>query len=215
MSRVKTTPELRDLLEAFKSEVFYAFNCVRVGIIQSFNSNDQTAEVQIVDKRVLSTTEGEKLVENSVLIKCPVMINKTAKGGLTIPINQNDTCLVLFNDRDIDGWWSDGLVQRPRTTRAHDLSDGIVLVGIRSLQNTIGDYNNAATELNYESTKVSLDDKVGINNASQDFRVIMNNLINVLLSLKCVDPDSGPIPIDGATSSGLSNFLSNFNNLFK
>jgi len=217
----RTEPDLEDIMEGLKEDIFFEFNCHRVGIIEAFYPSDQTADIRLVDKSVRQTTDGEVLTNFSLLEKCPVIVNKGISGGLTIPINAGDTCLVLFNDRDLDSWLVDGLVQRPNTLRTHDFSDAICLVGIRSQVNQIAGYNNVATELNYLDNKISLDnekisllnssggsividDKLELKNTAENLKTLVDDFITIVTNLKTVDPLSGELPIDGATSSALS-----------
>jgi len=228
----RTEPELEDVIDGAIEDLLYEFNCHRVGIVEAFYSDEQTADIKLVDKSVRNTTDGEILTNYSLLEKCPTIINKGANGGLTIPINKGDTCLVFFNDRDLDNWLVDGLVQRPNTLRAHDFSDAIALVGIRSQINLITDYNNEATELNYlnnkislDSTKISLlnssggsivvDDKLELKNTAENLKDVIDELITIITNLKTVDPISGLLPIDGTTASDLATLSTRVGSLLK
>lgn len=205
MTKQRTDPDLQDVLEGAMQDLLYSFNCHRIGTIQSFDPSNQTATIQLTDKGVISNSDGsEQLITFSPLLQCPAIILKGASGGLTFPINEGDTCLVLFNDRDIDNWFEDGLPQRPNTLRAHEMSDAIALVGIRNGINKLTDYNNSATVINYLDTKISLGNKVEISNAAENLKSIIDELINVVTNLKTVDPISGELPIDAATAASLS-----------
>ena len=214
-------PDLQDVIDGSIEDLLYSFNCHRVGVIESFNALEQTATIRMVDKGVLINANGETLIEYPPLVDCPIFVNKGTNGGLTIPINNGDTCLILFNDRDLDNWLVDGLTQRPNTLRAHTLSDAIAIVGIRNQINKIGDYNNEATELNYLSNKISLDttkisllnssggsivlgDKLELKNTTENLKDLIDELITIVTNLKTVDPISGNLPIDGATASALT-----------
>jgi len=217
----RTEPDLEDVIEGAIDDLSARLNCQRVGIIETFYPVDQTADIKLVDKAIRFTTDGEVLVDNSLLAKCPVVVNKGMNGGLTISINKGDTCIVHFNDRDLDNWLIDGLVQRPNTLRTHDFSDAIATIGVRSQVNQITDYNNEATELNYLTNKISLDstkinlinssggsivldDKLELKNTAENLKAIIDELITIVTNLKTVDPISGLLPIDGATASSLS-----------
>lgn len=225
-------PDLQDIVDGATEDLLYTFNSHRLGIIESFNPANQTADIKMVDKGVLTNANGEKLIEYSLLTGCPVVIHKGINGGLTIPIIKGDTCLICFNDRDMDNWLVDGLVQRPNTLRAHDLSDAIAIVGIRNQINKITNYNNVATELNYltnkislDSTKISLinssggsiiiDDKLELKNTAENLKDIIDEFITIITNLKTVDPISGLLPIDGTTASALTALSIKVGNLLK
>ena len=228
----RTNPELTDVIDGAIEDFAYSLNCHRVGIIQSFNPANQTAVIQLVDKATKYYSDAEILIEYAPLVDCPVFVNKSAKGGLTIPINVGDTCLVLFNDRDLDNWFTDGLTQKPNTMRTHDFSDAIAIVGIRNSINKIPDYNNEAAELNYESSKITLDnskisattlaggsvkidDKLELKNTTQSLKLLVDELITILTGLKTVDPIAGLLPIDPTTASSLSALSTKFGELLK
>ena len=75
-----------------------------VGQIVSFNPTTQTASVQIMVKaRIL-----DQIRSYPVLTDCPVFSVSGGAGCLTMPVAAGDPCLVLFNDRDMDGWFATG-----------------------------------------------------------------------------------------------------------
>ena len=220
----RTEPDLEDVIEGAIDDLSARLNCQRVGIIETFYPVDQTADIKLVDKAIRFTTDGEVLVDNSLLAKCPVVVNKGMNGGLTIPVKVGDTCIVHFNDRDLDNWLIDGLVQRPNTLRAHDFSDAIATIGIRSQVKQIADYNNEATELNYLTNKISLDstkinlinssggsivldDKLELKNTAENLKAIIDDLLTIVTNLKAVDNPAAPtitLVVDTTTTTALS-----------
>lgn len=147
-------PTLASVLQLHKEDVMYSINCHQVGEIVSFNPSTQTAEVQI---KMLRMMNGE-LKQYPVLVDCPCIVLSGGNGRLTMPINPGDSCLVLFNDKDIDNWYSGGQTVAPRTERKHSFSDAIALVGIRNKQNEITDYFNDGVELKHGNSSIKLRD---------------------------------------------------------
>lgn len=230
--RQRTLPDLEDILDGSIADALFNFNCHKVGVIESFDTAAQTATIQLVDKATKIYSDSEELISYPPLSQVPVFINKGQNGGVTIPIVKGDTCLVLFNDKDLDNWFTDGLIQKPNTTRTHDLSDGIAIVGIRNSINKITDYNNEETLINYLANKISignsktaisrsegaeinLDDKLELKNSAQSLKAIIDELITIITSLKTVDPVSGELPIDAATASSLSALSTKVGELMK
>lgn len=228
----KTAPDLQDILENSIEDLLYSFNCHRVGVIESFNPSNQTATITLVDKGTQHFSDGERLAEYPPLVDCPVVVNKTTNGGLTIPINEGDSCLVLFNDRDIDSWFENGLKQKPNSMRTHDIADAVALVGIRNEINKFTDYNNAATTLNYlankieignsrtqllrsEGAEINLDDKLELKNTAQSLKLILDELLVALSNLKTVSPMYGSLPIDSATLASLGTLSTKVDALLK
>jgi hypothetical protein len=142
-------PDLTAVLEEAKDDLKYRLNAVQVGIIQDFNASEQTATVRMAIKQVQDVTpDGTKIyVEFPLLKKVPVWVYGAGGFSLTFPVAAGDECLVLFNDRQIDNWWLNGGVQPPVMSRAHDISDAIAVVGLRSLPRSLGGYSTSTTQL--------------------------------------------------------------------
>jgi len=153
-------PDLSTVLNDLKLDILKSINCVQVGIVQSFDSADQTASVRLVIKKVLSINkDGTRVLqERPVLLKVPAIILSGGQAGLTFPITTGDECVVLFNDREIDNWFISGDVRAPSTVRTHDLSDGIALVGLRSIANSLSEYLTDGVRL-FFGTKARIDVK--------------------------------------------------------
>lgn len=131
---------------------------MQVGIIQSFNSTLQTASIQIAIKKVLEINDdGTEVLENyPLLVECPVMVLSGGSSHLTLPISKGDTCIVLFNDREIDRWFSTGEVSTTTSYRKHDKSDAIAIIGIRNMQNAISDYYAGGVEISSGIAKLRI-----------------------------------------------------------
>lgn len=135
-------PDLVTVLEAAKRDLSVKLNAVNIGIIKAFNAANQTASIQIALKQVIGVApDGTRTIkEHPLLLECPVMTLFGGDSFLSMPIQAGDTCIVLFNDREIDNWLYDGGIQTPSTPRLHSIADAIAIVGIRSFQNSIATY---------------------------------------------------------------------------
>ena len=120
-------PDLDDILDNLKNEIFANMNCVQIGKIKSYDVDTQSAEIEIQFNRRKNETETSSY---PVLVDCPVFVLQGGGAYLNFPIKEDDFCLMLFNDRDIDDWWVDNNVTVPSSLRKHSLSDGIALVGL-------------------------------------------------------------------------------------
>lgn len=146
--------DLRDVLNDLKRETFLDLVCHHVGQIQSFNPVLQTAQVSINYTRTSFEPDDSGVVQAvqtsyPLLIDVPVVCLGGGQGALTFPIAKGDDCLVLFNDRDIDVWFSGSANSACATGRAHSISDGFALVGIRSAANSIVTYDGANVVMRY------------------------------------------------------------------
>ena len=72
------------------------------GIIQSFDPQALTCEVQPAIKGRMTTEKGIELVNMPLLLDCPVVFPHAGGCSLTFPIQPGDECLVVFSSRAID-----------------------------------------------------------------------------------------------------------------
>lgn len=142
-------PSLVELLQSHKREIMKAINCVKIGVIQSFNAATQEATVQVAQQQVtsISTIGVRTIAEYPLLLNVPVVFPAGGGFTLTFPIGAGDECLVLFNDREIDNWLTSGPGLAPTTGRVHDLSDGFALVGVRSNPRALAGVSTNSTQL--------------------------------------------------------------------
>jgi hypothetical protein len=131
------TPGLLDVLTALKTEIFSTLNCVKIGKITKFDQTKKTAEIQILFKRVTQ----DHVLSYPILVDCPIFTLQGGGGSLRMPVQTGDTCIVLFADRNIDIWFSNGAEAAPANSRCHDLSDGIAIVGLNAQNGTLADYD--------------------------------------------------------------------------
>lgn len=165
---------MASLMDLQKKGTMRQINCHQVGEIVSFDPATQTAEVKIKMSFLLN---GE-IKEYPLLLDCPCIILAGGEGALTLPIKAGDSCLVLFNDRDMDNWYSGGQTMPPRTDRLHDFSDAIALVGLRNKKNQISGYLAQGTELKYGSSTIKLENgKVTVTNGTSTVEVNGANII--------------------------------------
>lgn len=154
--------DLRELLHKIKYEVKSEINCVSVGRIVTFYPSTQTADISINYKRVLKNRSAVKageytdfMLEYPTLLRCPVMVMNGGGGYISFPITAGDSCIILFNDRDMDLWLEEeSVVSAPNTERMHDLSDAIALVGIKSIGSVIQSYDSTSLKVSYKNTTI-------------------------------------------------------------
>lgn len=177
-------PDLRSLLEAFRSEVFSSLNCHQWGVVKSFNSAKQTVVVQLAVQRQVPTVVNNQTVfvakNYPLLLDVPIFIPSGGTGFLTFPVTAGDLCLVLFNDRDYDSFWATGNIQAPNSGRMHDLSDGVAIIGFRTSASPLAGYDATEVVLALGTTKLVLGSKVGIQNQTISLLTVLTNLITTL-----------------------------------
>lgn len=153
--------DLLALLEGWKKDILFSINCHAIGQIVEFNKNRQLARVKIMyKKRYYRRDQGDEykpvLEPYPVFINCPVIVLNGGNMSLRLPIKQGDDCLVLFNDRDIDNWLESGQESELNSSRLHDFSDAIIIVGLHPKPRPLSGYSSDRAELGTETTKVSV-----------------------------------------------------------
>lgn len=177
-------------------------NCCLPGIVQGFNAAAQTIDVELGIKRVVDIAlDGTKTIgEYPLLVSCPVMILSGGPAHITFPIAAGDSCIVLFNDREIENWYLTGTPQAPTTGRLHDKSDAFAIVGIRNTQNAIANY--------FEGTEWAIDGTTKIQLTSG-----LVHAIGTSIKLEGNVEITGTLFVDGETGgtsgSGTMNISSN------
>ena len=177
-------PKLIDVLNLFREEIFTNLNCHGIGTIQSFNVTTQRAEISIAySRQVDNQTATKGRAPYPLLLEVPVMILGGGKGSIRFPIQSGDSCLLFFNDRDIDNWIEGGDGNLLNSDRKHSFGDAFALIGPRNSANALTDYNSERTELAHDKTFVSLKDKVRIKNSVTDLYTVINGLFTELAAL--------------------------------
>ena len=154
-------------------------------------------------------------------VSCPVVMLTGGTGHITMPIKQGDTCLLMFNDRDMDVWWASGQVnQEPTTARTHNIADAIALVGIRHAKNAVANYDTDRIVIQNDKAKVTVGaEKIAIKNDAQSLKTLLVGLSNALnafataTSTAAVEPTLGPA--SAALSSAISDLSSNLGALLE
>jgi len=144
--------DIPSYIQSVKDQIKADINCIGIGTVIAFNSLDQSVTVQINYLRTIfgavpvdspaTDQSSNKTVAYPQLVKCPLMILSGGAGYLTITPAPGDQCVIFFNDRDIDTWWSTGSPNSaPNSYRVHDLNDALVFIGARPQNNPIPFFN--------------------------------------------------------------------------
>lgn len=145
----KNPPTLPEVLDTQKHDIFKNLNCVKIGVIQSFDAGNQTATVKVAFQQVNTIQpDGTREVSDYPLhLVVPVVFPAGGGFTLTFPVNAGDECVLLYNDRQLDDWFYSGAGSVPSIGRLHDLSDAIAIVGLRNATRSLAGVSASATQL--------------------------------------------------------------------
>jgi hypothetical protein len=187
-------PDLKVVLKDLKNEIFSTFNCIQIGIIEKVTPANQTVEITLQIKR--AAVDGTSTAI-PLLVDCPYFVLQGGGAYIDMPISKGDYCVVLFNDRDIDTWWSTANMTDPNTTRKHSLSDGIALVGINPKPNALPMDGTKTRVINPDGIELNGNTKTFVthtelNTALQTFITALNLHTHVCAAVGV--PSATPLP---------------------
>ena len=143
------------LYDAIIKKVNFNLRCCIPGIVQSYNSTTNTAEIQpAVREEIVNEDNSVSYVNLPLLVNVPIVFPRCKNGGMAFPLQQNDECLIFFSDLSYDNFWKSGDVQNPIEVRRHDLSDGLAIPTIISQKNTPRTANELM--LDFGNSKIEL-----------------------------------------------------------
>lgn len=203
-SQAPAEPSLKDVLDQLRKSILLDLNCHHVGTVQSFNAEQQTATVTVNYKKTYYRLDAGTglyaplLIDYPIMVDCPVICLGGANAALTMPIQQGDECLVLYNDRDLDTWFQGGSGAAVATPRLHSFADAVVLVGLRSLGKVLTDYDTTRAVLRNGSTLVGVGASlVKIANAQYTLNSLLQTLVTQIQSLVA---QTAAITVTGVTT---------------
>lgn len=186
LNKIATDYDIDDLNNLLMKQIMLSLNCHAIATIKSFDSVKRTVSAKIIYNKTFYKSEADGTrnpyyVEYPILLDCPVIILGGGASSLTFPISAGDTCLMLFNDRDIDNWVAGANSGPPATGRLHSLSDGIALVGFitpSAYDTNRAVLRNGPTYVGVSSTKVKIaNGNTTLNAVLQDLVTAIKNII--------------------------------------
>lgn len=146
----------RAILERFIINRIKEINTVNVGIIESFDSEKQTATIQPAIKVFdITETESEYIYESvtpKLLTNVPVVFPGGGGWHMTFPVKKGDECMLFYTQRSIGIWKKFGGVRdQSHFGRHHSNKDAIAVVGIKPSESSLPTFNSSEPELRNDS----------------------------------------------------------------
>jgi hypothetical protein len=145
--------DIVSLLQKLNSNISNSIRVCMPGTIESYDYTTQKANIKISMKELYN---NGKEVDYPVVSNVPVVFMTSGGASITLPINRGDSCLVMFADRDMSNWLRGGLGQKPDSTRMHNISDAIAMMGLLPFTKKGGATNNEDVLINYSNASIRI-----------------------------------------------------------
>lgn len=186
-------PSIKILLDDLRAEIFATINCVQIAKVEKVTPGEQTIEASIQIKRLAA--DGTSTAY-PILVDVPYMVLQGGGAYIDMPIAAGDYCLILFNDRNIDSWWSTANVADPPSKRKHSLSDGFAIVGFNpktAVLDNDGEWLRILGKAGPGSEKEAARKGDAIGSAAADDSVFWTWVTTVSGALNALVPGSVPV----------------------
>lgn len=120
-------PDFNDILNQFFNAKMAGIHTALPGIVKSYDPETQKAEVQPAIKKKYRDGETESM---PIITGVPVMFPRVGNASLTFPIEDGDTVLLIFAERNIENFLNQGGEQEPADNTKFSLSDAVALPGL-------------------------------------------------------------------------------------
>jgi uncharacterized protein (DUF2345 family) len=168
--------DIVNLLKKLKNNTSNSIRVCMPAKIEIYDFKIQKASVKIDMKELY---EDGSNIDYPVVSGVPVVFMASGGASITLPVKKGDTCLLLFTDRDMSNWLLGGTGQNPNSTRMHNLSDAIALMGLFPFTKASQAENNTDVLITYSGSKIILKPDGVLNiETTKDVNIITAETIN-------------------------------------
>jgi hypothetical protein len=198
---------IREIVNAVMSEFHFAMP----GIVVAYHPEDDTADIQPAFNRQFLAAASP--TPYKPIPRVPVWYLGPSKGWIHFALAAGDPVLLVFNERNIDTWWTTGSQAVPPDQRMLGLSDAICLPGWRpnpqkiTLKGAPDSFEMAFGTAWIEMTAAG---KFKMENAGASLKGILSDIVS-MMSNASTSPSGGPIiftfPNPGTVNGEIVNLL--------
>lgn len=145
--------DIVDLVNKLKEDVSSSIRVCMPAKIESYDFKTQKASVKVTMQELY---EDGSTVDYPVISGVPVVFMAAGGASINLPVLKGDSCFVIFFDRDMSNWLLGGAGQKPNSTRAHNMSDAVAIMGLSPFTNTSKAENNTDVLINYSGSKITI-----------------------------------------------------------
>lgn len=180
------------------------------GLVDSFDPVTQTATVRtsIATWRIDPDTDEPVAYFPEATTNAPVLYPGGGGWSLRFPIEAGDRCTLLVAERSIDEWMATGGRVAPQDLgRRFDLTDAIVIPGLRPAADPLADFDADSLEIVHENgtvLRLNPDGTVYLGNSTVDLvatsRAVQDLLQNVINLLQAFATTASGDPVATVTA---------------
>lgn len=122
------TPTQDEILREAIRTALMDLHTAMPGTVQSYDGLLNLATVQPSFKR--KYVKDEEVVDLPIINNVPVAFPRAGDSAITFPLKQGDSVLLVFAERSLDKWLTEGGEVSPDDPRTHDLADAIAIPGV-------------------------------------------------------------------------------------
>jgi hypothetical protein len=143
---INRDPTLSELINVSVAKALSKTHTAMPGRVESYDSKSQTADIQpLIDNTFIDLDRNEVNEPYPKLQRVPVWFPRGGGYFQSLPVQEGDTVLLIFNERSTDRYnASDSVPPQPKTIdpidiRMHHLSDAIAIPGFFPLSQSLSD----------------------------------------------------------------------------
>ena len=165
----------------------YALTAIHTALPGSIISYDYTTQKAVIQPLLNKVWSDGTTTPMPVLENVPVIFPRAGGASLTFPVVEGDTCLLLFIERSIDLWLTQGGQVNPDDPRKFDLSDAVAIMGLFPFSESSEAINNQDVLLTYKNSSITIKEsgdivintsgKVAIGNSTTEVLDIISQLL--------------------------------------
>jgi hypothetical protein len=127
----------REALTAFRTSLSRSLRVAMPALVEAYTPATAMADVRPVH-RIIQTVGGEDVeIDPPLISRCPVVMPVCGPFFTSWPLAVGDEVLLVICDRELDTWLYSGETTTPRSHRAHQLTDAVVIPGLSSFANPV------------------------------------------------------------------------------
>lgn len=151
MTEIATTQLESVIQTAIDSALKEVHTCLPAVVVK-VNHSEQLIDAQITIQRKMA---GE-LVNLPLLVNVPIRYWRSKTFSITFPIEVNDHVMIIFSERSIDTWLTEGGIQNPFDFRKFSLSDAFAIPAMYPQTDVIPNFDptNLEIKTNSGDTKI-------------------------------------------------------------